>query len=525
MSNYLGVEFGSTRIKAVLIDDNYKPVASGSHDWENKLVDGIWTYDLDDVWKGLQDAVAKLKDDVKAKTGKPVSRMDGVGVSAMMHGYLAFDAAGNLLVPFRTWRNTNTAQAAAELTRELGFNIPLRWSAAHLYQALLSGEEHVKNAAFITTLAGYVHWQLTGQKVLGVGDASGMFPIDSGTRDYDQRLLDRFDALAARHGATWRLRDLLPRVLAAGDDAGALTAAGAELLGGEIPAGLPLCPPEGDAGTGMVATNSVAPRTGNVSAGTSVFAMAVLERPLSRVYPEIDLVTTPDGLPAAMAHCNNCTSDLDAWVRLLAEAIGLAGAAISKSALYDALYNAALGADADCGGLLAYNYVGGEPVTGLESGRPLFVRLPDSRFTLANFMRTHLFSALASLKIGMDILTEKEKVRLDRLMAHGGLFKTPLVGQRFLAAALGVPVAVMSSAGEGGAWGIALLAAYRTQKRPGQTLAAWLDSGVFAGNAGASLAPDPVDAASFAAFMRRYVAGLPVERASVAATEIAGEES
>jgi sugar (pentulose or hexulose) kinase len=433
----------------------------------------------------------------------------------MMHGHLVFDKAGNQLVPFRTWRNTITEQAAAALTEQFAFNIPQRWNIAHLYQAMLNKEPHVKDIAFLTTLAGYVHWKLTGRKALGVGDASGMFPIDSTINDYNRRMLQQFDGISA--GSGWKLEDILPKVLNAGEDAGALTEEGAKLLdpAGHLKAGIPLCPPEGDAGTGMVATNSVAERTGNISAGTSVFAMIVLEKALSKVYTEIDMITTPSGKPVAMVHCNNCTSDLDAWVKLFGELTELLGAKAEKPALYDALYYKALEGDADCGGLVPYNYYAGEPITGLDQGRPLFVRSPDSRFTLANFMRALLFSTMGTLKIGMDILTEKEKVRLDQLLGHGGLFKTKGAGQKLMAAALNVPVSVMESAGEGGAWGIALLAAYRKHKNEGETLEAFLTQRVFANNAGERADPDPKDVQGFAVFMSRYTAGLAVERAAV----------
>jgi sugar (pentulose or hexulose) kinase len=452
----------------------------------------------------------------------------------MMHGYLAFDNAGQLLAPFRTWRNTMTGEAAAALTKAFSFNIPQRWSIAHLYQAVLNEEPHVEDIAFLTTLAGYVHWQLTGKKVLGVGDASGMFPVNgtSNGNNWNSRMIDDFNALVSGKGYRWNtigadgIEGILPVVLSAGANAGTLTAEGAKLLdpAGNLRAGIPFCPPEGDAGTGMVATNSVAERTGNVSAGTSIFAMVVLERELSRVYTEIDMVTTPAGKPVAMAHCNNCTSDLDAWVRLFGEAIGLSGAKMDKAALYDALYVAALEGEPDCGGLLAYNYYGGEPVTGLEEGRPLFVRKPDSRLSLANFMRTLLFSAMGTLKLGMNILTEQERVCIDRLLGHGGFFKTKGVGQRLMAAALSTPVAVMESAGEGGAWGIALLAAFMRQKRDGESLEAYLADRVFAGNAGICVEPDPEDARGFAAFMREYENGLAIERAAVESLRKRGNE-
>jgi sugar (pentulose or hexulose) kinase len=520
MSTFLGIEFGSTRIKAVLIDENFKPIASGSHDWENRLVDGVWTYDLDDVWTGLRDSFHKLNDEVKSRTGQPLTHVDAIGISAMMHGYLAFDEDGELLVPFRTWRNTTTGKAADELTALFGFNIPQRWSVAHLRQAILNKEPHVKDIALITTLAGYVHWKLTDRKVLGVGDASGVFSIDSATNDYNTRMVRQFDELISGADDSlqikWKLTDILPSVLNAGEDAGSLTEAGALLLdpSGVLKAGVPFCPPEGDAGTGMVATNSIAARTGNVSAGTSIFAMIVLEKALSKVYPEIDMVTTPSGKPVAMVHCNNCTTDLDAWIKLFGEALALSGAKPEKEVLYDALYYKALEGDADCGGLISYNYYAGEPTVHIAEGRPLFVRPPDAHFTLANFIRNLLYSSMATLKLGMDILTEKEKARVDRLLGHGGLFKTKGVGQRFMSAALNAPVAVMESAGEGGAWGIALLAAYLALAS-GETLEAFLDKKVFIGNAGTSVAPDAKDAEGFAVFIKRYEKGLAVERSAV----------
>lgn len=515
----LGIELGSTRIKAVLIGPDRTVVASGAHDWKNRQEDGYWTYHLDDVWAGVQDAYAELAADLQAKHGVPLTSVGALGISAMMHGYLPFDAQGRQLIPFRTWRNTTTGPAAAELTELFGFNIPQRWSIAHLYQAMLNGEEHVKDIAFLTTLAGYVHWRLTGEKVLGVGEASGMFPIDSAACGYDAAMMRQFDDLLQAHELQYRLEDILPRVLCAGEAAGVLTAEGAKLLDptGALRPGVPLCPPEGDAGTGMVATNSVAPRTGNVSAGTSVFAMAVLEKPLSKVYPEIDLVTTPTGAPVAMVHCNTCTSDLDAWVKLLGEMAGAAGAALAKPALYDLFYEKALEGEADCGGLVSYNYYSGEPVTGLAEGRPLLVRRPDARLTLANLARVQLYAAMATLKLGMDILIEGEGVRLDTLYGHGGLFKTPVVGQRLLAGALGVPVAVMETAGEGGPWGMALLAAYMLEKRDGETLERYLADRVFAGAKGSAEPPQEVDRAGFARFIEDYKKGLAVEKAAVQA--------
>jgi len=513
---YLGIELGSTRIKSVLIDENYVPVASGSFEWENRLEDGIWTYHLDDVWAGIRASFEQLAGEVESKFGGKLSAVGAIGISAMMHGYLPFDREGNQLAGFRTWRNTITEEAAGILTERFSFNIPQRWSIAHLYQAILNGEDHVRDIAFLTTLAGYVHYKLSGKKAAGVGEASGMLPIDSTTGDFNAHILADFDTLVAEKEFDWRLKDILPGVLRAGADAGSLTEEGAKLLDptGCLQAGIPLCPPEGDAGTGMVATNSVARRTGNVSAGTSVFAMIVLEKELSRLYPEIDIVTTPAGDPVAMVHCNNCTTDMDAWVRLFGEAIALAGAAADKNFLYNTLFQLALESDADCGGLLSYNYHSGEHITGFEQGRPLFVRTPDSEFTLANLMRSLLFSALATLRLGMDILTDKENVSLEQLLGHGGFFKIGEASQRLMAAALNVPVAVMETAGEGGAWGIALLAAYRVAGG-GEPLEAFLADRVFADSAGVRVEPDAKDANGFEAYMRRYIDGLTIERAAV----------
>lgn len=512
----LGIELGSTRIKSVLIDEQHNPVASGSYEWENRLRDGIWTYDLEDVWHGIQGSFSALAGEVKAQYNCSLKTVGAIGISAMMHGYLVFDQADGLLVPFRTWRNTTTQQAAELLTQRFCFNIPQRWSIAHLYQAILNGEPHVKEISFMTTLAGYVHFKLTGNRVLGVGEASGMFPIDSVSGGYHKRMQADFDGILAKHGLEYRLEDIFPKVLGAGEPAGLLTQDGAKLLDptGQLAAGMPLCPPEGDAGTGMVATNSVLARTGNVSAGTSIFAMLVLEKELENVHTEIDMVTTPAGKPVAMVHCNNCTSDLDAWVKVMGETAALFGTQVSRAALYDALYEKALEGDADCAGLLSYNYYSGEPITNLEQGRPLFARMPDSRFTLANFMRALLFSAMATLKIGMDILTEQEHVHLDKLLGHGGLFKTKLVGQKLMAAALGVPVSVMESAGEGGAWGIALLAAFMLQKAPGETLEEFLSVHVFADAEGSCIAPEKSDMQGFESYMKRYINGLPIERAA-----------
>lgn len=518
----LGIEFGSTRIKAVLIDHHHAPLAFGSYEWENRLENGIWTYNLDEVWAGLQACYRQVSQTVLERYDTPLQTIGAIGISGMMHGYLPFDARGELLAPFRTWRNTMTAQAADELTHLFQFNIPQRWSIAHLYQAILNQEAHVSQIAYLTTLAGYVHWQLTAQKVLGVGEASGMFPIDSTTHDYDTRMMAQFDALMAARDMGWTVGDILPKVLVAGDPAGVLNESGARLLDptGQLQAGIPLCPPEGDAGTGMVATNSVAARTGNVSAGTSVFAMIVLEKPLSKLYPEIDMVTTPSGKAVAMVHSNNCTSDLNAWVELFAEFTRALGLEMSQSALYEVLYQQALVGDADGGGLLAYNYLSGEHITHLEEGRPLFVRTPESRFTLANFMRTHLFSALGALKMGLDILFVQEQVKIDQILGHGGFFKTKETGQRFMAAAMAVPVSVMESAGEGGAWGIALLAAYLLQKAPDESLEAYLADKVFASQSSVIVAPDSSDIEGFAAFMERYKQGLSIERAAVDALKI-----
>jgi sugar (pentulose or hexulose) kinase len=513
----LGIELGSTRIKAVLIDNSNTPIASGSHAWENRYEDGIWTYSLEDIWTGLQTCYQDLGQNVYEQYDLHLETAGAIGLSGMMHGYLAFDQDGELLVPFRTWRNTITTQACEELMDLFEFNIPQRWSIAHLYQAILNGEPHGQQIHFLTTLAGYVHWKLTGQKVVGIGDASGMFPIDSRTNIYDAHMMALFNEQLKKEALPWRLEEVLPKVLVAGENAGILSEDGAARLdpSGHLRAGIPLCPPEGDAGTGMVATNSVALRTGNVSAGTSVFAMIVLEKPLSKVYAEIDLVTTPTGKPVAMVHSNNCTSDLNAWVELFAEILVLFGIEVSKGKLFEALFQQALKADPDAGGLLAYNTVSGEPITHLEEGRPLFVRTPESHFTLANFIRVHLFSALAALKIGLDILFEQEGVEIDKILGHGGFFKTKEVGQRIMAAAINVPVSVMATAGEGGAWGMALLAAFMLQKNEHQPLEDYLSQTVFSGYEGMTIIPDPANVIGFNAFMERYERGLAIERAAV----------
>lgn len=513
----LGIEFGSTRIKAVLINEKNEPVASGSHDWENRYADGIWTYTLEDIWTGLQDSYRSMAQDALEKYGAKITNLSAIGFSGMMHGYMAFDKEGELLVPFRTWRNTITADASEKLTELFQYHIPQRWSIAHLYQAILNGEEHVKDVAFFTTLAGYVHWKLTGKKVLGIGEASGMFPIDVKEKQFHKGMIEKFDVLVAEKGYPWKLSEILPDVLLAGEDAGVLTQDGAKLLdpSGSLKAGVPLCPPEGDAGTGMAATNSVAPRTGNVSAGTSVFAMVVLEKELSKVYPEIDLVTTPSGDPVGMVHCNNCTSDLNAWVSVFKEFAEIFGMEIDMNDLYGTLYRKALEGDKDCGGLLAYNYFSGEHITNFEEGRPLFVRTPQSSFNLANFMRVHLYTSLGALKVGMDIMLKEEHVELDRILGHGGLFKTKGVGQSILAGAIDTPVSVMETAGEGGAWGIALLASYMVHRQEGENLADFLAEKVFAGEKGMEMQADPEDVAGFNTFIERYKEGFLIERAAV----------
>ena len=512
----LGIEFGSTRIKAVLIDESHNPIAQGSHEWENQLVDGLWTYSIDAIWKGLQDCYSDLCKNVRQQYDVEIKNLSAIGISAMMHGYMAFDKEENILAPFRTWRNTNTGCAAAELSKLFNFNIPLRWSISHLYQAIINNESHINNIDYLTTLAGYIHWQLTGQKVLGIGDASGMLPIDSATKDYSKDMVESFDKHIADKQLSWKLLDIMPKVLSAGEDAGKLTEKGARLLDptGTLSAGITCCPPEGDAGTGMVATNAVRQRTGNVSAGTSSFSMIVLEKELSKPYEMIDMVTTPDGSPVAMVHCNNCTSDLNAWVSLFREYQELLGIPVDMNEIYGKLYNNALKGDTDCGGLISYNYVSGEPITGLAEGRPLFVRSASDKFNLANFMRAHLYASVGALKIGNDILFNEEHVSVDRITGHGGLFKTKGVGQRVLAAAINSPISVMETAGEGGAWGIALLAAYLNEAKE-KTLPEWLDQCVFAGNEGIEIAPTEDEVAGFNRYIENYRNCLGVEQAAV----------
>lgn len=513
----LGIELGSTRIKAVLIDENNVSIASGSHDWENKYENNVWTYSLEDVWTGLQNSYKNMAEDVKTKYDVTLQTIGAIGFSAMMHGYMVFNKAGELLVPFRTWRNTITEKAAEELSKLFNYHIPQRWSIAHLYQAILNGEEHVSDISFQTTLEGYVHWKLTGEKVIGIGEASGMFPIDINAKNYNAHMIKQFDDLIASKNFSWKFNDIFPKVLLAGESAGVLTEEGAKLLDitGQLKPGIPFCPPEGDAGTGMVATNSITKRTGNVSAGTSVFAMIVLEKDLSKAYEEIDLVTTPTGNLVGMVHCNNCTSDLNAWVGLFKEFGEAMGMKVDINKLFETLYNKALEGDADCGGLLAYNYFSGEHITGFEEGRPLFVRTPESIFNLANFMRVHLFTSLGALKTGLDILLKEEGVQVDEILGHGGLFKTKGVGQKILAAAIDAPVSVMETAGEGGAWGIALLASYMLNKAKNETLDDYLANKVFAGKMGTKLSPDAKDVEGFNEFMKRYTKGLPIERAAI----------
>lgn len=500
---YLGVEFGSTRIKAVAIDKNYASASMGDYVWQSRCENGIWTYDMDEVWRGFKAALSGIEDR---------ESIAAMGISAMMHGYLAFDKDWNLLVPFRTWQNTVTAQAAERLTALFDFNIPQRWSIAHLYQAVLNDEAHVPQIAHITTLAGYLHYRLTGMNAIGIGEASGMFPIDSRTGRYDEQMLCKFEKLTETQ--PWSIRDILPSVLVAGESAGTLTKAGAAMLDGLLPVGIPFAPPEGDAQTGMTATNAIAPRTGNVSAGTSIFSMVVLEKPLDQIHEEIDIVTTPTGNPVAMVHCNNCTNDSNAWVSVLKEAAALFGASPSNGEVYTRLYEASLSGDADCGGILVCNYMAGEGVTHFDVGRPMVVRRADSRFTLSNFFRACLYSAMATLKIGMDILAQ-ENVAIDRLTGHGGLFKTPVVGQKYLAAACNAPVSCMTIAGEGGPYGMALLAAYMCDKAEGKSLEQYLNEKVFADTESVTLSPEKELVDGFNTYIAQYKKLLTVERAAV----------
>ncbi len=517
----LGIELGSTRIKGVLIDFKGHVLAVGIYDWENSFVDNIWTYGLDEIHTGVRECYSSLRKAVEDTYGIVLQNIGAMGVSAMMHGYMALDKEGRQIAPFQTWRNTNTQKAADELTELFDFNIPLRWSVAHLYQRILDGEEHVKNLDYVSTLSGYIHWKLTGKRVIGIGDASGMFPIDSDACGYDACMVDKFDKLIEPYGYSWKLSDIFPEVLIAGEQAGTLTAEGAAFLDetGSLKPGIPLCPPEGDAGTGMTATNSVAPRTGNVSAGTSTFAMIVLEKKFSKVYREIDMVTTPTGFPCAMSHANNGTSDLNAWVSLFGEFAEMMGVKAGPGELFEKLYTRSLEGDKDCGGLLAYGYYSGENITMINEGRLAFLRTAESRFNLANFMRVHLYTSLGAVKIGLDILTDEEQVKVDRIMGHGGFFKTKGVGQRYLAAAAGAPVTVMDTASEGGAWGIALLAAYLADKMVGERLEDYLETRIFGELSGETVIPNERDTAGFHTFMERYKAGLSVERAAIEAMD------
>ena len=516
---YLGIELGSTRIKAVLVTASGEPIASGGHDWENKFENNIWTYSLEDVRTGITDCFSKLKQDVRDKYGVPLTQVSSIGISAMMHGYLAFDKDDNLLVPFRTWRNTMTDEAASRLTKEFNFNIPQRWSIAHLYGSMLNNENHIDKISKITTLSGYVHYLLTGEFVLGVGDASGVFPIDSETNDYEKSMIEKFNQKLAEKGLKYRLEDILPKVLATGENAGVLTEQGAKLLdpAGEFKAGAPLCPPEGDAGTGMVATNSISERTGNVSAGTSIFAMIVLEKPLSKVYEQIDIVTTPTGKPVAMVHCNNGSSDIDAWANLFVEFSKLSGNEMSKGKVLDLLFETALSGDSDCGGLFSCNYISGEHITGFSQGRPLFARTQNCRFNLSNFFRNHLYSAVSSLKVGMNIL-QKENVKIDRLLGHGGYFKARDAGQTVLASATGAPVSVMETAGEGGSYGVALLASYMMNKN-GRTLDEFLNQDIFKDSKISTIVPTDEQISGFEKYFDRYLKGLNIEAAAVESLE------
>jgi len=513
----LGIELGSTRIKSVLIGKDHKVLATGIFNWENRLENGLWTYHLEDAVKGLRDSYSALKIDVKEKYGVKLCSVGAIGISGMMHGHIALDAEDNQLAPFLTWRNTNTQTAADTLTELFQFNVPLRWSISHLYQAVLEDRPYVKDICHITTLAGYVHLLLTGEKVMGVGEASGMFPIDPATMDYDQGMIDKLDALLAEKQYPWNVRGVLPKVLLAGDDAGELTAEGALLLDpeGDLKAGIPMVPPEGDAGTGMTATNSVGVGTGNVSAGTSIFSMVVLEKNLSRLYKDIDMVTTPSGKPVAMVHCNNGSSELDAWVRVFGEFLALCGETnLSTGDLYRILFEESLDGDADCDDVILYNYLSGEPVTGLSEGRPMLIRRPESKFTLANFMRSHIYGIMASLAVGMRILTD-EKVEIRRLTGHGGIFKTPGVAQRYMAASMNAPITVMANAGEGGPYGMALLAAYKLFRAEGETLEDYLENRVFADAEGVTLQPLPEEVEGYKRYLDKFCSALKVQAAAV----------
>lgn len=517
----LGIELGSTRIKGVLVDLAGNVLAVGLYDWENSFIQNIWSYSLEEIHKGVRGCYSSLREEVKERYGVTLKQIGAIGISAMMHGYMAMDKEGKQAAPFQTWRNTNTQKAADELTELFQFNIPLRWTVAHLYQRMLDGAAHVNDLDYVSTLSGYIHLLLTGERVIGIGDAAGMFPIDSKIHSYDRSMMDKFNTLIQPYGAPWKLEDIFPRVLVAGEPAGRLTEEGAAFLdeSGSLGAGIPLCPPEGDAGTGMAATNSVAPGTGNISAGTSTFAMIVLEKQLSQVYREIDMVTTPTGFPCAMSHANNGTSDLNAWVNLFGEFAELMGVQTSQGELFGKLYKKSLEGDADCDGLLAYGYYSGENITMINEGRLAFLRTPESKFSLANFMRVHLYTSLGAVKLGLDILMEDEKVKVNRITGHGGFFKTKGVGQRYLAAAVNAPVTVMDTASEGGAWGIALLAAYLIGKEPNEKLEEYLENRIFKELSGEIINPDQQDAEGFRIFMEHYKAGLPVEKCAIQAMD------
>jgi sugar (pentulose or hexulose) kinase len=515
----LGIELGSTRIKGVLIDFQGNVLAVGIHDWENSFIDNVWTYGLEEIHKGIRHCYSSLREHVKQKYGVILQEIGAIGISAMMHGYMAFNKDGKQIAPFQTWRNTNTQEAADILTELLDFNIPLRWTAAHLYQRILDREKHVAELAYVSTLSGYIHWRLTGKKVIGIGDAAGMFPIDSTTCDYDEVMMDKFDTLLKPYGFSWKVREIFPQVLTAGQKAGVLTEECARFLDetGNLRSGIQLCPPEGDAGTGMTATNSVAPRTGNISAGTSTFAMIVLEKKLSKVYREIDMVTTPTGFPCAMSHANNGTSDLNAWIGIFSEFCELMGIHTDTGTLFEKLYTHSLKGDKDCGGLLSYGYYSGENITMINEGRLAFLRTAESRFSLANFMKVNLYTSLGAVKLGLDILMENEAVKVDRIMGHGGFFKTKGVGQRYLAAAVNAPVTVMDTASEGGAWGIALLALYAMDKKTDEKLEEYLESRIFSGLSGKTITPCREDVDGFHVFMERYKSGLSIEKSAIEA--------
>ncbi len=517
----LGIELGSTRIKGALINLKGEVLAVGIYDWENSLIDNIWTYSLAEIHTGLQKCYSVLREEVEDKYGVTLCNVGAIGISAMMHGYMALDRNGRQLAPFQTWRNTNTQKAADELTELFGFNIPLRWSVAHLYQRILDRKAHVGQLDYVCTLSAYIHWKLTGRKVIGIGDAAGMFPIDPHTCNYEAGMASKFNALTEPYGYSWKMEDIFPEVLVAGENAGELTEEGAAFLDetGSLRAGIPFCPPEGDAGTGMTATNSVAPGTGNVSAGTSTFAMIVLKEQLGRIYREIDMVATPSGFPCAMSHANNGTSDLNAWIGIFKEFSELMGMQAGAEELFDKLYTSSLKGDPDCGGLLAYGYYSGENITMLNEGRPAFLRTPKSRFNLANFMKAHLYTSLGAVKLGMDILLDEEKVKVSRITGHGGFFKTKGIGQRYLAAAVNVPVTVMDMASEGGAWGIALLAAYMLDRSPGERLEDYLETRIFKELSGETVAPRAEDVEGFRIFTERYKAGLSIEKSAIEAMD------